>query len=170
MIFAGIGLVWLYKKIQGYLDANLRIKKEVFWLLIVFLVFTAGLEFNKYNRWAAHPKVFDAFAGNQVELADYLNGLSADIKKYALWHPDDRTTDNGLPVSAQTVYFLTTEKTNVNYLKADELDKIELGGRGTVIAPIYSDTDLLHNLQKKYPGSRIEIVGLNIGAVIVPYK
>ena len=170
MIFAGIGLVWLYKKIQGYLDANLRIKKEVFWLLIVFLVFTAGLEFNKYNRWAAHPKVFDAFAGNQVELADYLNGLSADIKKYALWHPDDRTTDNGLPVSAQTVYFLTAEKTNVNYLKADELDKIELGGRGTVIAPIYSDTDLLHNLQKKYPGSRIEIVGLNIGAVIVPYK
>ena len=168
MIFSGIGLLWLYGKIQNYVDHK-RVKKEIFWLLIVFLVFIAGFEFNKYfNHWASNPRVFDAFSGNQVELANYLNGLPEEVKKYALWHPDDRPTDNGLPVSAQTVYFLTRGKEQINYLRADETAKIELGKNSTVITPIYFNTDLLHNLQKKYPKSRIEIIGLNVGAVIVP--
>ena len=168
MIFSGIGLLWLYGKIQNYVDHK-RVKKEIFWLLIVFLVFIAGFEFNKYfNHWASNPRVFDAFSGNQVELANYLNGLPEEVKKYSLWHPDDRPTDNGLPVSAQTVYFLTRGKEQINYLRADETAKIELGKNSTVITPIYFNTDLLHNLQKKYPKSRIEIIGLNVGAVIVP--
>lgn len=131
MVFAGIGLIWLYKKIQNYLS-----KKEVFLALIVFLVFIAGYEYNNYFvRWAGSPNTAAAFAKNQMELADYLNGLSPEIKKYVIFDANDRVTDNGLPVSAQTVYFLTAGKTQINYLKSNELDKIKLGESVIVTVP-----------------------------------
>ncbi|MEK7134838.1 MAG: hypothetical protein AAB735_00295, partial [Patescibacteria group bacterium] len=182
MIFAGIGLVWLYKKFQGYLDENLknqkftkfqvqllRIKKEIFWLLIVFLIFIAGSEFNKYfNLWAFNPNVAGAFSQSQFRIADYLNNLPKETEKYAIWDASDRATDNGLPVSAQTVYFLTTEKTKINYLKSDELNKIKLGENGTVTAPLYFDLDLLHNLNKQFPQSRINFIYINTAVVEVP--
>jgi len=182
MVFAGIGLVWFYEKIQKYFDDKIknpefyprqgqlkRLKKEFFLALIVFLTLVAGYEYNKYFiRWAANPNVLNAFNSNQVELADYLNNLPANAIKYVIWDANDRATGNGLPVSAQTVYFLTAGKTKINYLKSDELDKIKLGENGIVIAPIYFNTDLLHTLQKKYPKSRVEIIGLNAGVVIVP--
>ncbi len=168
MVFSGIGLIWLYGKTQGYIKHE-RIKKEISWLLIVFLLFIGGFEFNKYFvRWAANPNVLNAFSSNQVKLANYLNNLPANIEKYVIWDASDRATNNGLPVSAQTVYFLTTKKTQINYLKSDELDRIKLSENGTVIIPIYFDLNFLHTLNKRYSGSKIEIIELNAGVVIVP--
>lgn len=161
MIFSGIGLVWLYKKFQGY--------KKVFWLLIVFLIFIAGSEFNKYFvRWASNIRTAEAFSQNQVIISDYLNELLEDTKKYAIWPADDQSTNNGLPVSAQTVYFLTAEKTKINYLKSDELDKIKLDKNGAVIAPLYFDLDLLHNLNRQFLQSRINFIHINTAVVEVP--
>ncbi|KKT12603.1 MAG: hypothetical protein UV93_C0002G0001, partial [Candidatus Azambacteria bacterium GW2011_GWC2_43_27] len=85
-----------------------------------------------------------------------------------LWHSDDRATDNGLPVSAQTVYFLTSQKTKINYLKSNELDRIILGQNGTVIVPLYFNSDLLHAISNKFPGGKINFVDLNAAAVIIP--
>ena len=182
MVFAGLGLVWLYEKIQKYFDDKIknpkfsvyqdqfkRLKKEFFWLLIVFLAFIASYEYNKYfNNWAANSRVAAAFSKNQVELGNYLNNLPANVEKYVIWGASDRATDNGLPVSAQTVYFLTAKKIKVNYLKSDEFDKIKLSENGTVIASINFDLGLLHILNKRNSGSRVEIIGLNAGVVIVP--
>lgn len=182
MIFAGIGLIWLYQKIKEYLNKKIgnskfevykcqliRIKKEIFLLFIIFLFFTASFEFSKYfYKWAHNPNVFGAFSKNQVELANYINNLPEKTIKYVIWNINDRKTDNGLPVSAQTVYFLTAKKTNVNYLRSNEIDKIKPGNSETIIAPIYFDLDLLHNLNRKFSKSRIEIIGLNAGIVIVP--
>ncbi|MDP3004518.1 MAG: hypothetical protein Q8N43_03420, partial [Candidatus Azambacteria bacterium] len=165
MIFSGIGLIWLYKKIQKYFDN----KKEIFLFLIIFLIFVGVHDFNKYfNLWAFNPNVASAFSQNQVKIADYLNNLPKETEKYAIWNASDRATDNSLPVSAQTVYFLTTGKIKVNYLKSDELNKIKLGKNGAVIAPIYFDLDLLHNLNKQFPQSRINFIHINTAVVEVP--
>lgn len=182
MILAGIGLVWLYKKIQKYFDDKiespvldkyknqlLRLKKEFFLFLIIFLIFIAAYDFNKYfNLWAFNPNVARAFSQSQVKIADYLNNLPKKVEKYAIWDASDLATDNGLPVSAQTVYFLTTEKTKVNYLRSDEFDKIKLGQSGTIIAPIYFDLNLLHSLNKQFPPSRINFIHINTAVVVVP--
>ncbi|MDO8676614.1 MAG: glycosyltransferase family 39 protein [Candidatus Azambacteria bacterium] len=182
MIFSGIGLVWLYEKMKNYFNNKiadsslikyrqqlLRIKKEAFLLLIILLFFVSFAEFNKYFvKWASNVRTADAFSQNQVELANYLNSLPADTEKYVIWDASDRATDNGLPVSAQTVHFLTAEKIRINYLKSDEFDKIKFGESVTVIAPIYFNLDLLHSLNKKYSGSVVKIIGLNVGVVIVP--
>ncbi len=182
MIFTGIGLIWLYKKIQKYFDDKikdplldkyknqlLRLKKEIFLFLIIFLIFVGVYDFNKYfNLWAFNPNVNSAFSQSQVTIADYLNNLPKETEKYAIWAAGDRATDNSLPVSAQTVYFLTTEKTKVSYLRSDELDKIKLSESGTVIAPIYFDLDLLHNLNKQFPQSRINFIYINTAVVKVP--
>ncbi len=182
MIFSGIGLVWLYKKIQKYFDDKienpvldkyknqlLRLKKEIFLFLIMFLIFVGARDFNKYfNLWAFNPNVTSAFSQNQVKIADYLNNLLKETEKYAIWDASDKAMDNGLPVSAQTVYFLTTEKTKINYLKSDELNKIKLGKNGAVIAPLYFDLDLLHNLNKQFPQSRINFIYINTAIVAVP--
>jgi len=112
--------------------------------------------------------VASAFSQSQVKIADYLNNLPEQTQKYAIWSVDDRATDNGLPVSAQTVYFLTAGKTKINYLKSDELDKIKLGENGTVAAPLYFDLDLLHNLNKQFPQSEINFIDINTAVVEVP--
>lgn len=182
MIFSGIGLIWLYKKIQKYFDDKienpvldkyksqlLRLKKEIFLFLIIFLIFTGAYDFNKYfNSWAFNQNVADAFSQGQVKVADYLNNLPKDAEKYAIWDASDRATDNGLPVSAQTVYFLTTGKTEINYLKSDELNKIKLGRNGTIIAPLYFDLDLLHSLNKQFPQSRINFIHINTAVAAIP--
>jgi len=178
MIFSGIGLIWLYKKIQNA-SQLLRLKKEIFLFLIVFLFFVGARDFNKYfNLWAFNPNVASAFSQSQVKIADYLNNLPKETGKYAIWDASDRATDNGLPVSAQTVYFLTAGKTRlrqgfdgqaeINYLKSDELNKIKLGENGAVIAPLYFDLDLLHNLNKQFPQSRINFIHINTAIVAVP--
>lgn len=161
MIFAGIGLIWVYEKI--------RIKKQAFLLLVVFLSFVIFAEFNKYFiKWASNIKTAEVFSQNQIIISDYLNKLPKNVTKYVIWSADDRSTDNGLPVSAQTVYFLTSEKTEINYLKSNELDKIKIGKNGTIIIPIYFDLDLLHYLNNQFLNSKVEVIGLNAGAVTVP--
>ena len=166
MIFSGIGLVWLYRKIQKYFDDKI---KTLVLFLIVFLIFTGAYDFNKYfHSWAFNPNVAAVFSQSQVKIADYLNNLPKDAEKYAIWDAGDKATNNGLPVSAQTVYFLTTKKTGINYLKSDELNKIKLGRNGTIIAPLYFDLDLLHDLNKQFPQSRINFIHINTAVVAVP--
>lgn len=182
MIFAGVGFAWLYERAQKYLDGKisnpnfieyknrlLRLKKETFLFFMAFLIFVGGYNFNQYfTRWASNRNVADAFSQSHVKIADYLNTLPKETKKYALWHHDDRATDNGLPVSAQTVYFLTSKKTEINYLKSNELDKVVPGQNGTVIAPLYFNIDLLHDLNDKFPDSRINFLDLNAAIIIIP--
>ena len=182
MIFAGIGLVWVCVKIKKYLNGKisnpklveyysqlLRIKKELFILLIIFLFFISFVEFNKYFvKWASNPQTAAAFSQSQVIIADYLNNLPPEVEKYAIWPSDDRPTDNGLPVSAQTVYFLTYGKEKITYLRSDELNKIKLGASGTVIIPLYFDLDLLHKINKQFSKSKIEVIDYNTAVVIVP--
>lgn len=170
MIFSGIGLIWLYKKAQNYVSPQLlRLKKEIFLFLIVFLFFIGGYNFNLYfTRWASNPNVANAFSQNQVKIAGYLNNLPKETEKYVLWHPDDRSTDNGLPVSAQTIYFLTSQKTKINYLRADELDKIKPEKNNAVIVPIYYSLDLLHNLNKRFSQSKINFIDINTAVLLIP--
>ncbi|MBI2446495.1 MAG: glycosyltransferase family 39 protein [Parcubacteria group bacterium] len=182
MIFAGIGLIWLYQKVKGYFDKKiknleleayrgqlLRIKKEVFILLFIFLLFISFSEFNKYFiKWASNIRTADAFSQSHVKIADYLNLSPRNVKKYVIWPVDDRPTENGLPVSAQTIYFLTYGKSDINYVKFNESDKINLGANGAIIATLNSDLDLLHDLNKKFPSGKIEFIYLNTPILIVP--
>jgi hypothetical protein len=194
MIFSGIGLIWLYKKIQKYFDDKienpvldkyknqlLRLKKEFFLFLMIFLFFVAAYNYNQYfNLWAFNPKTLSAFSHDQGEISKYLNNLPEKTKKYVIWDASDRATDNGLPVSAQTVYFLTTGKTKINYLKSDELNKmlissqrplsaaLNLGENSAVIAPIYFNLNLLRDLNEMFPRSRINFVDVNAAVLIIP--
>ncbi|MEK7197973.1 MAG: glycosyltransferase family 39 protein, partial [Patescibacteria group bacterium] len=175
MVFSGIGLIWIYEKYKKFIDNKIknadllarrnqfqRIKKESFLLLAVFLFFIAAIEFDKYFlRWPQNPRTIDAFSKNQVEISKYLNGLPNSVLKYVVWHVGDKPTSNELPVSAQTVYFLSYGKSNINYVKADEFDKIKLGENNTVIAPLYFDLELIHELNKKFPEGKIEFIYLN---------
>lgn len=194
MIFSGIGLVWVYKKVQKYFDEKinnpelmehkprlLRLKKEFFLLLIMFLLLVATYNYNEYfNLWAFKPQTASAFSNDQVQIAKYLNSLPGNMKKYVIWDKNDRATDNGLPVSAQTVYFLTAEKINIKYMKSDELEKmmissqkplraaLEIGEGGAVIAPIYFDLNFLRNLNEMFPQSKIKFVDTNAAVLLIP--
>lgn len=171
MIFAGVGLIGFWEKVQKYLDQSqlFRIKKETFILLFVFLLFVGFSEFNKYfTRWAANIRTADAFSHSHVKIADYFNLSPKDVKKYVILPVDDRPTENGLPVFAQTLYFLTYGKSDISYLKSNESDKINLGAEGTIIVTPHSDLKLLHELNKKFPSGKIEFIYLNTPILTVP--
>lgn len=180
MIFSGIGLVWLYKFVK-YKSQLLRLKKETFLFLMIFLLFVAAYNYNQYfNLWAFNPKTLSAFSHDQVEIAKYLNNLPENTKKYVIWDKNDRATDDGLPVSAQTVYFLTTGKKNMNYLKSDEFDKLLISSikplpaalgleeGNAVIAFIHFNLNLLRDLNEMFPQSKIKFVDVNTAVLIIP--
>lgn len=161
MIFSGIGLTLLYEKVKKIRGSLL--------LLVVFLFFISALEFNKYFlRWPQNQKTIDEFSKSQVEISNYLNGLPDNVLKYVLWHQDDKPTSNGLPVYAQTVYFLTYGKSDLTYIKADKFDKIKSEVKNAVVTPIYFDLGFLHTLNKKFPEGKIEFIDLNTPILIIP--
>ncbi len=164
MMLSGIGLVWVYDKLKKYFD-----ERQILPIVILILVFIIACDFNRYfNQWAYNINVFRAFSSEQIEISKYLNNLSPQTEKYVLWHPDDRATDNGLPVSAQTVYFLTSQKTKITYLRADKINEIAPGKSNTVIAPIYYDIELLHKLNKQFLRSKINFIDINTAVLIIP--
>ncbi len=164
MMLSGIGLIWAYDKLKKYFD-----KKQILPVVILVLVFIVVCDFNRYfNQWAYNINVARAFSREQIEISEYLNSLLPQTEKYVLWHPNDRATDNGLPVSAQTVYFLTSQKTKITYLRADKINEIAPGKGNMVIAPIYYDIELLHKLNKQFPQSKINFIDINTAVLIIP--
>ncbi len=179
--FAGIGLVGFYDGIQGYLDKSLkkrkfsaheaqikRLKKEIFVLALLSLFLISVFEFNKYFiNWAYDPQVSDAYSENYVKEAGYLNKYPAQIKKYIIIN-DSGAITRGVPMPAMTSVYLTYNKGPVNYLRANEWNRVEQGNYETVVMPLQYDPMLLSNLRKKFPEAKTDVIDLNVFALIIP--
>ncbi|OGZ34923.1 MAG: hypothetical protein A3A94_02835 [Candidatus Portnoybacteria bacterium RIFCSPLOWO2_01_FULL_43_11] len=100
MIFAGLGLEEIIKKIPG--------KKTTVLFIVVFFILIAGQSYNRYFReWAKNPNVSLAFNENLSRVADELNDAPENIPKYIIMKNTEIFDYRGTPMSAQPIMFLT---------------------------------------------------------------
>lgn len=130
--------------------------------LVVLLAALTVAEYDKYfNKWAKNPETAGAFNQNYVEIGERLNAMTTNAsarggsrpkadqpmagaktfggKKYVLVNAGDVLV-NGIPVSGQTVMFVTDTYTpkkqmakRIFYLTQEQFDKGEYDRRGVVI-------------------------------------
>ncbi len=110
LLLAAWGGTYLYDKIQKMLSqsANAKKTKLVFamfaWITIALLALEAYTTY--FFLWGKNKNVRDAFATNQVELAEEIESLPSSTPKYIMVKADGVDV-RGIPMPAQTLMFLT---------------------------------------------------------------
>lgn len=131
---------------------------------LVFLTLFLGATINltKYFVFfAKSPEQAGAFNKNIRNMADYILSLPPETTKYIVPNGGGRLVDNGLPVSAQPIVFLTDHKAeNVVFLNSDSV--LKMGNKNVIILMSY-DEALLKKIEMKIPGSRQERIDLTPG-------
>lgn len=145
MIIAGFGAYMLWEKLGNIWNKIL--------LLIIIPLTTAFLYF---GIWAKAPSTASAFSQDLSDLANYMRSLPPSTTKYLIVDLDHE----GLPVSAQSVVYLTntaTAKTqkdqNVIYLpRPNSVRRITIGTQPTIIGFVaFHDTALEQELEQAFP-------------------
>ena len=115
MIFAGLGLWWIFKLLGAWYDHQYsgavshvgRAPIPAVWVLVILLGAMAIFEYNRYfNIWGGSPHTAGAFTQEYVHIADQINALPQSVKKYVIVRAGGVEV-YGVPMPAQTVMFLT---------------------------------------------------------------
>lgn len=135
------------------LSEGLRIKKAkliILSLIFILLLCTAFYNFQKYfTNWAQRKEVKGAFREDLVFLGRYLNSLPSEIKRYIIVNEGGVLVE-GIPMPAQTIKFITYQKSENIYLTSENIEKIKPEGKTLVIFLNY-DSDLLKRLYSVFP-------------------
>ncbi len=115
MIFAARGLMWLFSASEGWEAVTHpwegRGHYQFIAPVLAALALMGALGFYEYNRyfnvWAPSQITADAFAANYVDIANQINAQSISKKKYVVVDASTSIEAYGLPISAETVMFLT---------------------------------------------------------------
>ena len=146
MLFAARGLWWLLTAFDNWETAthpwehNSRQMSSVATIaLIAFLGATGFYEYNRYfNIWALSQSTAEAFTANYVDIANQINALPTAQKKYVIVDAP-AIEAYGLPVSAETVMFLTDTVTlanqrakNLIYLTGNQAKNYRFDPKGVI--------------------------------------
>lgn len=134
MIFSAKGLMWIFNATEGWESVShpwiARDHRQFVAPILVILALLGALGFYEYNRyfnvWGPSQITADAFSANYVDIANQINAVPDSKKKYVVIGIP-AVEAYGLPVTAQTVMFLTDTVTakkravkNLTYLTADQ--------------------------------------------------
>ncbi len=157
-ILAALGGQYLY----SWFNNKLKNKKTLNLLCFLFLVFLIFAQFNKYFiAWSQNPNTQNSFSKDYVYLGNYLNSLPADTKKYVIVNTAGVLIplQDGIPMPAQTIMFIERTKWNelrTQYLRSDQIDKIQTNNQNTIIVPMQYDTNILVQFQERFPQGTIQ--------------
>ncbi|MCL5733361.1 MAG: hypothetical protein M1334_01700, partial [Patescibacteria group bacterium] len=123
---------WLYDKIISSPFCAVNNNKLIFNVFVG--VFLSLLVFQAYTAyfiaWAQNPNVPGAFNQDYVDIANSINALPAQTKKYVVVEAGGVLV-NGIPMPAQTVMFLTNtylpknqDAKNIYYLLPNQVNEI----------------------------------------------
>jgi 4-amino-4-deoxy-L-arabinose transferase-like glycosyltransferase len=117
-LVAAAGAHWTYQKLSLHIARVWRVGVAVLFLLAVcyepYHVY--------FGEWALDPNVQHAFSTNQLQIAGQINSLPRNVPKYVVV-PFPGELENGTPMLAQTVVFLTgsytlrkRQESNIQYV------------------------------------------------------
>ena len=128
-------------------------------LAIVFATIGTINTVKYFVFFANNPHQHGAFNENYKNMALYLRSLPPNLHKYVLANAGGTQIDNGLPVTAQPIVFLTKNQVaNLEFLKPET--KLHLPA---VIVFMSYDGHIVEQVQQYYPAAQVEKVDLNPG-------
>jgi len=170
-VLTALGLIMPYTWAQNKLNATInasqiglknqpinQIKRIKIFLAILLVLILAALGVYQYQKyfvgWANDPNVASAFTQSYVQIGQFLN-FYADkgVPRYVIVN-ENGTLVNGIPVSAQTIKYITYDKGEITYLLPSQLDKIQVSKDKKVNALIVlmqDDPILLKEIQQQFP-------------------
>lgn len=130
-------------------------------LIVGILLLSAVFNLTKYFVFfATNPNQTGAFNKNYKNMAEYLVNLPPGTMKYVYPNGGGKMIDNGLPVTAQPVVFLTHGRVdNLVWLEPDTAIRPE----NAVIILMAHDQSVLDRIGARFPAARIEKIDLYPG-------
>lgn len=168
MIIAGFGAYALWEKLNG--KWNRAFMFRFCMLLLITIPLTTGYLY--FGIWAKAPTTASAFSQDLSELADYVHALPQETLKYLIVELDYE----GLPVSAQSVVYLTGTATsrsqqehNIIYIpRVDIVRRINLGDKPAIVGFVaFRDNTIEEELERAFPSLMKETHG---GFTVYTYK
>ena len=151
-IFAGIGFEFIWKIFQE------RKKKISFILIttaILMIIFANG---NQYLAWSQKQEVKASFDEKYAQIANYLNSLPQNQKKYVLVNAGG-TLVNNIPMPSQSIMFITNTYTsimqqekNIFYILPENIKQIE---NPNIIIPLEYNEQIKQNIKDYFPNSQV---------------
>jgi 4-amino-4-deoxy-L-arabinose transferase-like glycosyltransferase len=153
-LMAGLGAFWLYKRI-------LRAEQSRAALLGLFffaLALSASFNLTKYFVFFAQSNdQRGAFNEDYTNMATYMMSLPSETKKYVYTNAGGTDIDNGLPVTAESIYFLTYKKID-NLIFLTPETKITTPA---VVILMRHDDAIAKRLLDRHPGATIQNISTN---------
>ncbi len=158
-LMATFGILLLMKKAG---NAHVGTRIVLYSLVFLTLFFGATINLSKYFIFFANsPEQHGAFNKNYRNMSEYIMALPPETTKYIVPNGGGRMIDNGLPISAQSIVFLTHNKAeNVVFINPETVLKM---GQKNVIILMSHDAELLKKLETNIPGSTQEKIDLYPG-------
>lgn len=169
-LIAALPVLWILRQIHRS-QAGARI--ALVSLLALFLFGSASINIAKYFVFfAGSPEQHGAFDERYTDMSRYLLSLPAETHKYVVANAGGTQIDNGLPVTAQPIVFLTYGKVrNLEYMRPDT--RIDRSHENVIVLQRHDDR-LVENVKKKIQDARIESIdphpglGERFTAIILP--
>lgn len=167
-IIAAVAVLWIIRKAERS-QHGMRV---ALYSVIVFALATSALmNIAKYFIFFAHnPHQRSAFNENYTNMARYLLELPAETHKYVYANAGGTDIDNGQPVTAQPILFLTHGRIeNLEFLKPET----RIVAPAVILLMRY-DEKIAERILSVAPGSRTETINLRGGeggdftAIVLP--
>ncbi len=151
-LIASLPILWILRQIHRSQAGSRLILTS---LLVLFLAGSALINITKYFVFFAQsPEQHGAFDERYTNMSRYLLSLPAETRKYVLTNAGGTHIDNGLPVTAQPIAFLTYGKIeNLDYLQPDT--RIDRSYENIIVFQ-RDDDRVVENLKKRVPDVKIE--------------
>ncbi|NTW46244.1 MAG: hypothetical protein HGB18_04330 [Candidatus Moranbacteria bacterium] len=167
-LFATIPLVFLFRKLRRS-KGGTGVALSVF--LLIALLGSASFNLVKYFvSYRDNPNQHGAFDERTTNMARYLVSLPAETRKYVYANAGGQKIDNGLPITAQPIVFLTHGKAdNLEFLGPDSVVTIP-----AVIIPMNDEPRIFDRIRQLVPDAYEAVIDLDPGtgtaftAIIIP--
>lgn len=158
-IFVGLGAFLILRTIKIFFQ-KINAPLIIFYFLVLTSFTAVGwFEFNKYFLdWAKRPEVRGEFTQRYVDIAQYLNNLPPDINKYIIVNEGGVPVPfpDGIPMSAQTVIFLTHDKSKISYLLPETGSSASIKPGSNVFIPLRKADQIFQELKIIFPEATIQ--------------
>lgn len=156
IIIALLPFLWLLGKTDKF---GYFFKVSVVSLTFVALAFIGVFNTVKYFVfWANNREQHGAFTENLKNMGLYLNSLPPNIHKYVVPNGSGKIMEDGLPINEEPIKYLTSGKSNPEFLKPDTL----LESPMIILMTVY-DQGLVDRIKKFYPQAEVKRIDINPG-------
>ncbi len=162
-LMAGMGAFWVYQKIMR---SPLQSRVTLLSFFIIAIGLSATINVTKYFVFFANNiEQRNAFNEDYTNMATYLMSLPPETKKYIYANAGGTHIDNGLPVTAESLYFLTYGKvSNLIFLEPET----KITTPAVIILMRYDDTIAKKILERNPQAEKKDIYANPLSPVAFP--